>query len=59
MIHETYLENLFKKDETSSFRLNNQSIDGIIRDVNEAGNLIVEIDEKRKEFKHKEIELLF
>ena len=59
LIHETYLENLFKKDETSSFRLNNQSIDGIIRDVNEAGNLIVEIDEKRKEFKHKEIELLF
>lgn len=59
LIHETYLENLFKKDETTSFRLNNQSIDGIIRDVNEAGNLIVEIDEKRKEFKHKEIELLF
>ncbi|WP_313375584.1 biotin--[acetyl-CoA-carboxylase] ligase [Chishuiella sp.] len=58
-IHEKYLQNLFKKDQISPFRLNGQIINGIIRNVNEAGNLMIEIDSVIKEFKHKEIELIF
>ena len=59
LIHETYLNNLFRKDEISQFKLDGVEVDGIIRDVNEAGNLIVEIENELREFKHKEIELLF
>lgn len=59
LIHETYLNNLFKKDKISQFKLDGEEVDGIIRDVNEAGNLVIEIDHQAREFKHKEIELLF
>ncbi len=59
LIHETYLNNLFRKGEISQFKLNGVKVDGIIRDVNEAGNLVIEIDNQLREFKHKEIELLF
>ena len=58
-IHQTYLDNLFRKDEISHFRLDGVEVDGIIRDVNEAGNLLIEINQELQEFKHKEIELLF
>ncbi|WP_313385350.1 biotin--[acetyl-CoA-carboxylase] ligase [Chishuiella sp.] len=59
LIHKTYLDNLFKKDVVSEFRLNGELINGIIRDVNDAGNLMIEINSVLKEFKHKEIELIF
>ena len=59
LIHATYLENIFRKDVVSQFRLNGEVINGIIRDVNEAGNLLIEIENTTREFKHKEIELLF
>jgi BirA family transcriptional regulator, biotin operon repressor / biotin---[acetyl-CoA-carboxylase] ligase len=59
LIHKAYLNHLFRKDEISQFKLNDEIIDGIIRDVNEAGNLMIEIDGQIREFKHKEIELLF
>ena len=59
LIHETYLNNLFRKDKISQFKLDGVEVDGIIRDVNEAGNLVIEIDHQAREFKHKEIELLF
>lgn len=59
LIHETYLNNLFRKDKISQFKLDGEEVDGIIRDVNEAGNLVIEIDHQAREFKHKEIELLF
>lgn len=58
-IHQTYLDNLFRKDEISRFKLNGVEVNGIIRDVNEAGNLVVKISQELREFKHKEIELLF
>ncbi|GEM52138.1 biotin--[acetyl-CoA-carboxylase] ligase [Empedobacter brevis] len=58
-IHQTYLDNLFRKDENSTFILNGEETNGIIRDVNEAGNLLIEINQELREFKHKEIELLF
>ncbi len=58
-IHQTYLDNLFRKDEISRFRLDGVEVDGMIRDVNEAGNLVIEINQELREFKHKEIELLF
>lgn len=59
LIHETYLNNLFRKDKISQFKLDGEEVAGIIRDVNEAGNLVIEIDHQAREFKHKEIELLF
>ena len=59
LIHKAYLNHLFRKDEISQFKLNDEIIDGIIREVNEAGNLMIEIDGQIREFKHKEIELLF
>lgn len=59
LIHETYLKHLFRKDEISEFKLNGEITKGIIRDVNNAGNLMIEIDNKLQEFRHKEIELLF
>lgn len=58
-IHQTYLDNLFRKDEISKFKLDGIEVDGVIRDVNEAGNLLIEIKDDLREFKHKEIELLF
>mgnify|MGYP003365118680 CR=1 FL=1 len=58
-IHEKYLQNLFKKDQISQFRLNGKIINGVIKNVNEAGNLMIEINSVLKEFKHKEIELIF
>ncbi len=58
-IHQTYLDNLFRKDENSTFILNGEETNGIIRDMNEAGNLLIEINQELREFKHKEIELLF
>jgi len=58
-IHEKYLQNLFKKDQISQFRLNGKIINGVIKNVNDAGNLMIEINSVLKEFKHKEIELIF
>lgn len=59
LIHKAYLNHLFRKDEISKFKLNDELIDGIIRNVNEAGNLMIEINGELEEFRHKEIELLF
>lgn len=59
LIHANYLEHLFRKDEVSKFKLNGETTEGIIRNVNNAGNLMIEINEELKEFRHKEIELLF
>lgn len=58
-IHQTYLDNLFRKDEFSTFRVDGELVEGTILDVNEAGNLLIEINQELREFKHKEIELLF
>ena len=59
-IIETYNSNLFRKNKVSAFQSENQIFNGIIQEVNELGLLKVKLENNEfKEFKHKEIELLY
>lgn len=59
-ILKTYNQHLFLRNKVACFKQNNQAFNGLIKEVNPAGNLVVEIENGAiKEFKHKEIELLY
>ncbi len=59
LIHHLYNKNLFKRDVISTFKVNNQLIEGKIISCTKQGTLLVEIDGEQKEFLHKQIELIF
>lgn len=54
-----YNNNLFRKDVVSTFFENGVEVKGIIREATNRGTLIIEINEERREFLHKQIELVF
>ncbi|MBS7333214.1 biotin--[acetyl-CoA-carboxylase] ligase [Faecalibacter bovis] len=58
-ISSYYNNKLFRKDVISTFIKNGVEVKGIIREATNRGTLIVEIDNERLEFLHKQIELVF
>ena len=54
-----YNKHLFLLNQTSEFIRNGELIGGIIRGVNDEGQLEIEINQKIHHFKHKEIELKY
>jgi len=59
-IKKEYNQQLFRKDKVSSFKSNNEIFNGIIREVDKSGLLVVESEDKIiKAYRHKEIELLY
>lgn len=53
-----YQERLYKKDEQARFRLDEKEIEGIIRSVNDHGQLEIEIDGSLESFSKTEIQYL-
>lgn len=59
-IRDNYNSRLFRKDETSKFKLGKTEFQGLIRFVDSSGLLHVELEGKNiKSFKNKEIELIY
>lgn len=58
-ISDFYNQHLFRKDVISEFIEKQEHKKGIIREATNKGSLIVEIDGERREFLHKQIELIF
>jgi len=55
-----YNRYLFRKDEIRSFKTNDEIFNGIIKQVNHSGFLVLELENGRvKTYQHKEIELLY
>ncbi len=54
-----YLEAMYRIDETHSFIINDQNVNGIIRGVDDHGKLIVEIDSAAGTFDLKEIKYVY
>ena len=53
-----YNHYLYRKNQISVFEINGYQQNGIIRYVNSKGNIIIELEDGEKEFKHKQIALL-
>ena len=58
-IHSNYNSLLFRKDQLSKFRIEDEIYFGEIKGTTNHGSLLVEIDGEQKEFLHKQIELIF
>lgn len=59
LIHTLYNENLFKRNISSTFKIEGELISGKIIACTKQGTLLVEINGEPKEFLHKQIELIF
>lgn len=61
IIDHYYQEHLFMKDQLAVFNIpsTQEKIEGYIRSATNDGLLVVEINQQKKEFQHKEIQLLF
>lgn len=59
VINSFYNDKLFRRDLISTFIDNGVEVKGIIREATNRGSLIVEINNERREFLHKQIELVF
>ncbi len=57
-IKNNYLDNFYWLNENRNFKLNNETIQGIIRGVNSIGRLQIEINKELKSFDLKEVEFL-
>ncbi|KMQ69983.1 biotin--protein ligase [Chryseobacterium sp. FH2] len=58
IIHQ-FNQNLFRKDEISVFELDKKRQNGIIRHVDEKGEVWIEFEDGLRSFYHKEIKLLY
>lgn len=58
-LRRQYLQMLFRKNQVSAFSDGHQTFNGIIRDVDYSGKLVLETDSETKTFSLKEIELLY
>lgn len=59
LLRKQYLQNLFRLNEKHFFMLNEEKIEGTIKDVSLSGQLEILIDHKLQRFNNKEIEFVY